>query len=89
MPFRKFLGEISQEVGEDFAFAPLRAAYPRQPRPWFGWLALRLVIRHCRPPVSRPAQFGTALGFALILFQDVERIAVMKLHAHRAQNRAH
>jgi hypothetical protein len=76
----ELVGEIGEEFGEDFAFASLRAANAGQPDPvsrrfWCGHLRLRL----------SPGARDLILDF-VVLFEDVERVAVMQLHADRAQD---
>ncbi len=70
--FAELLREIGEDIGEDFAFASLRAADQRQPNPGIG-----LFRQVRRGP-------GVRMHLRVVLFQDVERVAVMELHADGA-----
>jgi ferric-dicitrate binding protein FerR (iron transport regulator) len=79
--FRKFLREISENFGENLALAALCALNARKPHP-----SRR---RHQLRPTRYLALGGWYILLFVVLFQDVERVAVMQLHTHGTQNCAY
>jgi hypothetical protein len=80
----EILREIGEKLGEDLAFASLRAANPRQPDPVRGWLR----GGHLGLRLWPAAQEAAMLGF-VALFEDVERVAVVQFHTDGAQDGSH
>src|ERR1700743_75123 len=77
LSFRKFFGEISEDFGEYFALASLRTANARQPYPG--------AHASLRPESEKPVTVVRGLSF-FVFFKNVQRIAMVQFHAHRAQN---
>src|SRR5450631_2558667 len=71
--YREFLRKVSENFGEDFALTSLCATNPRKPYP----LLRRSQFSLQRSVALKPKNIS---GF-VVLFQDVERVAMMQLHA--------
>src|SRR5580698_8764683 len=80
LPFCKFLRKIGEDVGEDFAFSPLGAANAGEPCPLESWIRRghSRLRRQMSPSVNQGPLTDGSLSL-VVLFQDVERVAMMQL----------
>ncbi len=83
--------EVGEERGEDLACAALRAANKREHGPRAGLVRhIRRVHGHRVPEIGsqkcRMRREPPTMLLLFVLFEDIERVAMMELHADRSED---